>query len=330
MKYNTTYKQLLSLKETLKWIERFKNKIVTHYDGLFSLIEVNPPVFVEEDSEMAIDFNFISRDVTIDLGDSYKIARLFQSHSNWARDLIARLKMNDNEGVRFYAPTIWRDIHESPTSTTVRQEMTFQFKLNVDIDFNDYLKDMARDFYKLLIEMLDEVQKETGITHQYPRDIKFISAQQLENEFSDLTFKEREIEALIEEEAYVFANAGKTLHSGKIHTFIPPQLYDLNNFYQIVLKDRINTDTIKVASVAMLSSGEQLADQLTMYDLSNLKAKNFYKELINREEKIMEVKINLPRLAMALLAKGHIAETQSGIISDESNTIKQRYKLEKF
>lgn len=330
MKYNTTYKQLISLKDSIKWIEKFRKTLDTHFSSLYSLSEVIPPVFLDEGNEMIVDFSNLTREVTLDLGDSYKVARILQSHTNWGRDLIHRIKLEENEGIKFFGTTIWRDSPESPVSTTVREELTYMFKVSKENEIKDVLKNLTKDLYQLIYVLLEQVKKEAKLDHQYPKQIKFVTAQQLENELPNLSFKEREIEALIEEEAYVFANPGKTLHSGKVHTFIPSELYDLNNFYQIVLKDRVNTDTIKVASVSVLASGELLKDQLALYDNAQQKAKTFYKDLMGREENIVEIKINLPRLAMALLAKGHIAEVQSGIISDESNSIKQRHKLEKY
>lgn len=321
---------MISLKDSIKWIERIKKKLTNHYDEIFKLIEVIPPMFIEEDSDMVADLSPVSREVTIDLGDSYKVARLLQSHTNFGRDLINKIKLDEDEGVKFLGSTIWRDLPESPKSTTVRQELTFQIRINNEIEFEPYLKDLTQDAYSVIYSLLGEIQKEAGINHQYPRKVGFISSQQLENELPNMSFRERERETVIEEEAYVLVNAGKTLHSGKVHTFITPELYDLNNFYQIVLKDRVNSDTIKVASIALLSSGQQLADQLSLYDMSNLKSTQFYKDLIGNENKIVEIRFNLPRLAMAVLAKGHIAEVQAGIISDESNTLKQRYKLEKY
>ena len=142
------------------------------------------------------------------------------------------------------------------------------------------------------------------------------------------SFKEREIETMQKNEAFVFVSPGTYMHSGKIHTYLPPFIYDLKNQYQIILKDKINNEVLKVATISLLSGGQQMSDQLKMYNQEAYLKKDFYASLAKDEQKILEIKINFPRLMMALLQKGHIGEVQSNVISKEVKIIAKKYKVE--
>lgn len=331
MKYNTTYKQIIPLKETVKEIENIKNEIINFYNSKVILTEVISPLFLEEDNDLIIDYSLVSRDVTLDLGEQYKIAKLLQSHTNWLRSMVNRFNLKANEGLFSLGSFIWRDLPESPVSSTIRNELTIQFVLQENQDIQETLDATTVELYDLIKTLAHDIEMKYDIEDIYPKSINFVTTQMLENEMPNLTFKEREVSFIIDEEAYVLSQAGTKLHSGKIHTFIPPQLYDLKKFNQLVLKDRVNTDDIKVASIAILADGIQLSDQLSQYGYNHIKTKQFYSELMNKKgSKTIEIKINLTRLAMALMAKGHIAETQAGVISEESNIIKTRHKLDKY
>lgn len=331
MKYNTTYKQIVPLKETIKEIEHITNEIIKFYKSKISMAEVIAPVFLEENDDKLIDYTLVSRPITLDLGENYKIARMMQSHSNWLRSMVHRLNLTPNEGLFSKGSFVWRDLPESPVSSTIRNEITFQYVISKDRDLDEMLESATLELYDLIKTLSSDIASKYQIKDIYPEQINFVTTQMLENEMPNMSFKEREVSFVIDEEAYVLQHAGVKLHSGKIHTYIPPQIYDLKRFNQIVLKDRVNTDDIKVASVSVIADGVQLSDQLSQYNLNSIKSQKFYSELMDKNDfKIIEVKINISRLAMALLAKGHIAETQSGVISDESNIIKMRYKLDKY
>ena len=330
MKYNTTYRQLISLKDTIIEIHDIKRKLVKHYENKYKLIELMPPLFLEEGDEKLIDYSVVSRGVALDLGHSYKVASILQSHTNWLRSMIERLEIKENEGVYSEGSFVWRDLPESPVSTTLRNEITIQAKIPAGTDYDEFSKEAAMELYDCIWAIANDIQQKFGVENIYPESADFTTSQLLENEMPHITPKEREISLCIDEEAFILTGAGRKMHSGKTHTFIPPQLYDLNNFHQLIFNDRINTNPIKVASVSILSNGIQLSDQLSQYGMNQLKSWEFYDNLIKQEEKILEIKINIPRIAMALLAKGHIAEVQAGVISEESNIIRLRHKLDKY
>ena len=329
MRFNSTYKQTIKLKDTIKEIESIKKIIINFYNRKFSLISVDLPTLLEENDERLIDYSLTSRPVTVDLGDEYKISKLVQTHSNLLRDMIMRLKLNTLEGLYTSSNYIWRDLPDQTTSSIVKNQITFQFKLP-PAQINDELQKTTLELYDLIYSLADDLANKYELENIYPDKILSFDSQYLEKEMPNFLPNERETKTILGYNGFILKSPGKLLHSGKRHELIPPEIYDLKNHNYILLKDRVNSETLNVASIAILSSGKQLEDQLALYDASDNLAKDFYKNLINETEKIIEVKINIPSLCMAILAKGHISEVQSGVFSEEALNINQKNKIETY
>lgn len=329
MKYNTTYTQKLNLKNTIFAIAKYKSMLIDKIKSKYSFIELTPPVVLEEDSELLISMSNSTRQCSFDTGTEYKVATFSLSHTNWLRLMIEKLDIDFKEGVMSFGSFVWRDLEESPTSTIVKEEITFQIKMENSDDLQEKVKKIAQNVYRIIFELAEDVKKTYEIDNPFPENAKYVSSQMLENEFPNEFVKQREIEFALENEAFILMASGEKMYSGKIHSNIPPYLYDLKNFYQIVLRERNNNDILKVGSVGILASGDLISDQLNIYGFNQMLTYDFYDKMSKIDNyKVVEIKINTPRLMMALLAKGHIAEVQAGVLSSEAKVVKEKYGIE--
>ncbi len=327
MKYNTTYSSLLDLKTTIYAIDNIKQKLISKIRELCDFITVNPPLFLSEDSELLIDIENLTRSISFDTLYEYRVGTLTLSHTNWMRNLIDRLNLNANEGLMSESMLIWRDIEESPTKSITKHELIFQIKITSD-DEIAIVRNLSKQIYQIIYQLAIDVEKKYHINNIYNNTAEFITAQMLEHELPNESPKNRELEFAIQKESYILESAGMKLFSGKHHSYIQPFLYDVKNTFQIILKDRVNYLPLKVAMITILANGNTLKDQLMLNNYERLLLTNFYSDLTKKDYKIIEIKINLPSLMMGLLAKGHIAEVQAGIISNEVNQIKEKFDLE--
>lgn len=327
MKYNTTYTPKISLKDTILLTDEVRKKIIKYFESNYNLVNIMVPAYMPEDDELLLNFDEVTRGISFDTSKEYRVGRLVLTSSNYLRKMVRKLELKTNEGLITEGSFVWRDLDESPVLTPEKHEITIQF---VAADKNDVAKQVAKQIYNVILEIAEDFKSRYKIKNIYPEHLPVISAQSLENEYPDKTPKNREIEVILEHDAFLFKNPGARLLTGHIHTSIPPVIYDLDDFYQIVLKDRINTYVLKVASVATIATGKKLSEQLSTFGLNDLKQMKVISSIIEDETNIIEVKFNLPRLMMALLGKGHIAEVQPGVYSDEEKTIKSRYKIETY
>lgn len=327
MKYNTTYNSLLDLKTTIYAIANIKQKLFNQISQLYNFIVVNPPLFFSEDEELLINIEDLTRSISFDTLYEYRVGTLALSHTNWMRNMVDRLDLKAGEGLTSESTLIWRDLEESPTSSITKHELIFQVKI-ADEDEVIIVRNLSKKIYKIIYQLASEIEQTYNIANIYNSEAEFITAQMLEHELPNETPKNRELEFAIQKESYILESAGMKLFSGKHHSNIPPFLYDIKNCFQIILKDRVNYFPLKVATIAILASGSTLKDQLMLNNYEKLLLTNFYNDLTKKQYKIIEIKINLPRLMMGLLAKGHIAEVQAGIISNEVTQIKDKFDLE--
>ena len=331
MKFNTTYTPKISLRKTIQETDRVVSWIVEHYTVNYKAYNVLVPPFLDENDDMLLNLDEITRVSTFDFAGNTKTGRALLTPSNWMRDVVFRMNAREKEGVWARTDHIWRDLPETPFSTPSRYNLTFQIKLPDDYNLAvEETRKHAAIFYSLLAKQSAIFDRRYDNNTDFPEVPSFVTAQQMENEYPDMKSREKEIEFANELNAFIFSKCGKKLYSGHIHTWIPPQIYDLENFYQIVTRDSVNNEILKVASIGLLASGEILEDQLMEHNLDTLKTNNFYEKFMKKSYNIVEIKINIGRLMMALLQKGHISEVVPGVVSESSELIKEKYKIEKY
>ncbi|MCK5945652.1 MAG: hypothetical protein KAG04_00105 [Mycoplasmataceae bacterium] len=323
MKFNTTYSSKQSTLETLRDLSEIKKLVLDFMNSKYKFISVEPPLFFEEGSDHLIDVKQVTRKVSFDFGEEYRTGVIALSHTNWMRNIISGNDFKLNQGIYANASFIWRDLEETPTTSTAKTELSFQFVVNDSSQ--SALNELTQDVYEFIVKLADKYAKKYDFRNIYPYFAEYVSAQQLENSMPNNTFKTRETEFVNDKNAFIFRNPGDKLFSGDVHTFIHPSLYELKKYNQILLKDRVNFDVLKVVSIGVIATGKELQEQLNKNNLKNYFESKFFIKQMKEKRKIIEIKFNVPRLAMAVLWKGHIGEVQSGVVTAETKSIKNRY-----
>ncbi|WP_127942934.1 MULTISPECIES: hypothetical protein [unclassified Mycoplasma] len=328
MKFNTTYTPEISLKNTIAALAWLREQVIWQIKKIYRFTYVSAPPFLEQDSLLEVRLPSLTRPISFDAIDEYRVCTLLLTPTNWIRAMIERLDLGVGEGLWTESQSIWRDVPETPSDTITRHEIIFQTKIGADEDEVKLARAQAQQIYQIIFELAKEVWKRWQIKNIYPPSANFVTSQMMENELPNESFDNREIEFVLESDAYILEASGLRMFSGHIHQNVPPNLYDLRNHYEIILRDRVNALTIKVATIALTSNGQQLKDQLTLSGQEQFLTNPFYESLVRQSYKVLEIRFNLPRLAMALLGKGHIAEVQGGVISSEARHIREKYQIE--
>ena len=328
MKYNTTYTPKVSLKDTIIKTNQVINEIKKYYFSKFSILKLTSPMFYEEADEKIIQIRERTRKVSFDTLSEYKVAELIISHTNWMREMLDKLKLKEGEGVSIESSTIWRDLEMNPITSPIKNELTFMFIVDKNINPLDVVKNETNNLFDILETFEQDFAKEYGLEKLNMKTKPFITPQMMENEFPNIPPRNREQEFASEYDGYILRNPGMKMFSGHYHTILPTGLYTDRNFNQIIMNDTINSSALKVATIAQIANGQLLKDQLSLSNELHLLEKEFYREQTKKEYNVFEVKINVGRMMMALLKKGHIAEVQPGNLSEEVFHISSRYKIE--
>ena len=328
MKFNTTYTPKSDIETTLKDVFDIQKTLFTYFDKTFNSMKITAPLFLDEKSNMIIHKPQLTRSVTFDEIQEYRVNRMLISHSNWLRSMLTRLEVQNYKGLVIETQTIHRDVKQSTSQAISNNEITLQIMIPEETDYIKYTKDLAREMYELFYSMIEKYKGKYFDKNIYPESVNMFSSQNLEIEMANISSYQKEMNKILDEEAFILSSSGTKMYSKKIHKDVHAAVYDLRNHYEILFKDDVNSDVVDVCSVATLANGQVLEDQIKQYNVGSLMENTFYGKLAKEKHKIVEVKINVSKLAMIVLRKGHIGEVQAGVLTKETESIADRNKIE--
>ena len=152
------------------------------------------------------------------------------------------------------------------------------------------------------------------IRPELPENIAFVSTQELEDRYPDLTPKQREYEAAREHGAVFLMGVGGALRSGKIHDGRAPDYDDWSLNGDILLYDPLLDISLEVSSMGIRVDPEALRRQLAIRGCEERAELPFQKALLNGELPLtIGGGIGQSRMCVYLLRKAHVGEVQASL-----------------
>ena len=152
--------------------------------------------------------------------------------------------------------------------------------------------------------------------------MKFITAQELENLYSDKTGKERENAYVKEHKTVFIMGIGDKLVSGKPHDLRAPDYDDWTLNGDILFWDETLGCAIEISSMGIRVDEKSLAEQLEKAGAQERKKFPFHQSLLAGELPLtMGGGIGQSRLSMLLLGKAHIGEVQVSLWDEETKKV---------
>ena len=150
----------------------------------------------------------------------------------------------------------------------------------------------------------------------------FITTQELEDKYPDLTPKQRE-DAICREHGTVFLmQIGLTLHSGIKHDGRAPDYDDWELNGDILIWNEVLGTAFEISSMGIRVDAESLARQLKTAGCEERAELPFHKMLLNDELPLtIGGGIGQSRLCMLLLGKVHIGEVQASLWDEETRRV---------
>ena len=182
----------------------------------------------------------------------------------------------------------------------------------------EFLKMTVRNIMKAL----KETEKELDIVYEnlmpfIQEDVYFITAQELEDRFPDLTPKEREYEIVKQHRTVFLMKIGDTLNSGEKHDGRAPDYDDWALNGDILLYYPVLDTVLEISSMGIRVDAKALAEQLKKADCEERKNLPFHKMLLQDELPLtIGGGIGQSRICLFLLNKAHIGEVQVSQWSD--------------
>jgi len=315
----------LSLYQTQSAISLIKRVFQDSLARTLNLKRVSAPLFVEPTSGLNDDLNGVERPVRFDVPCAHADAEVVHSLAKWKRMALYRYDIFPGKGIYTDMNAIRRD-----------ESLDNLHSIYVDQwDWEKVITEEARTLYTLhdavrgIVNSICDTQ--LAVRGKYPqlcstpllsRNVKFVTAQELEYLYPDKTAKEREN---IFTKAYgtVFIQGiGGALESGKPHDGRAPDYDDWDMNGDLLFWHPVLDCAMEISSMGIRVSPESLDRQLSIAGCDNRRELPFHKMLLNGELPLtMGGGIGQSRLCMLLMGKAHIGEVQSSIWDEETHRV---------
>ncbi len=315
----TSYHNKLSLLETEKAIKFIKDGFQKKLASALNLTRVSAPLFVFQNTGLNDDLNGVERKVEFSAKDLNGNIQVVQSLAKWKRNALHNYGFGVGQGIYTDMNAIRRDEDLDNLHSIYVDQWDWE-KVILKEDRNlDFLFDTVKLIYKAVVDEEREVNaKYTCLNEKLPDEITFISTEELEERYPNLSRKERENKITEEYHAVFLYRIGWPLKDGLPHDGRAADYDDWNLNGDILLYNPILHRAFEISSMGIRVDAKSIQEQL--------KAKHEEVKLFSpyTQNIIMNVLplsigggIGQSRLCMYFLEKAHIGEVHPSLWSDE-------------
>ena len=317
------YVSLLNIYDTQKAISLLKRLFEDRLGALLNLSRVSAPLFVAENSGLNDNLNGYERPVSFDILRSDTKGEVVQSLAKWKRMALKRYGFYPGKGIVADMDAIRRDEDELDNLHSVYVDQWDWEKVILSENRNiDYLKATVLDIVQAICDTQDTMQAiYPQLQHlgKLSRNVSFISSQDLEDMYPELTPKQRENRYTKEHKTVFIIGIGAPLKSGKPHDGRAPDYDDWNLNGDILFWDDVLDCSIELSSMGIRVSPESMDRQLKAANCDDRRALPYHKALLNGELPLtIGGGIGQSRLSMLLLGKAHIGEVQASVWDEDT------------
>ena len=309
------YVGAMTLYETQKAIEETRRCFQQKLSESLHLMRVSAPLFVTRESGLNDDLNGVERAVGFDIPETGGEAQVVHSLAKWKRMALKKYGIRTGEGLYTDMNAIRRD----ETLDNLHSVYVDQWDWEKVIDTADrteaYLRDTVQKIVDAMCDTKDRINAQfPALRRTISREISFITTQELEDMYPDLTPKQRENEYTKSHPTVFLMQIGGLLRSGQKHDGRAPDYDDWQLNGDILFRNEVLDCAFEVSSMGIRVSPESLDRQLTLSGCDARRALPFHKALLAGElPQSIGGGIGQSRLCMLMLEKAHIGEVQVSV-----------------
>ena len=309
------YATLLSIRETEVAIKKVKDYFEKNLARRLNLTRVSAPLFVETNSGMNDTLNGVERPVSFDILDGGVDAEIVHSLAKWKRFALKRYGFTHGEGLYTDMNAVRRDEELDNIHSLFVDQWDWEKVIDKTERNIEFLKETVKTIYATLKDTEDYIANEYNFIQKTLSDeIFFITSQELEDLYPNLTSKERENKIVKEKGSVFLMQIGGLLRSGKIHDGRAPDYDDWSLNGDILVYNPMLDSSLELSSMGIRVDKESLMHQLTVRGCLERTELPFHKALLNDELPFtIGGGIGQSRMCMLFLRKAHIGEVQSSI-----------------
>ena len=318
------YTSILNVKDTQIAIKDCKDYFERELAASLNLTRVSAPLFVTPESGLNDALSGTERPVQFDILESGKDVQIVQSLAKWKRFALGKYGFVSGEGLYTDMNAIRRDEETDAIHSLYVDQWDWEKVIDKSDRTLETLKKTVKKIYRVLKSteqhmsyhfpaLAKEYQK-----HLLPEEITFITTQELEDMYPNLSGKERENAITREKGAVCLMQIGGALKSGKKHDGRSPDYDDWTMNCDILLWYPVLEIALEISSMGVRVDEEALDRQLKLSGCEDRRGLEFHKAIFEKKlPYTIGGGIGQSRLCMFYLRKAHIGEVQASVWPDE-------------
>jgi aspartate--ammonia ligase len=317
------YHPLLNLYDTQLAIGSLKSVFEANMIQRLKVHRVSAPLFVDAESSVNDSkFGGLTPPVTFQIPSIGATAEVVQSLDKWKRYALYRYNFPQGEG-------LYLDMN------AIRWNEKPDYIHSIYVDHWDWAKRIAPEARsrETLLHAVHSVvnaicDTETTLRNTYPEltaipalchDVTFVTAQELEDRYPDLTPHQRESVIAKEAKTVFITGVGHNLKTGQPHRRRAPDCEDWDLSGELLFWNDVLQIGLPIASLGIQVDAASMERQLASAGCTRLLSAPYHQMVQDGTlPAVIGGAIGQSRLAMLVLGKGHIGEVHPGIWDKET------------
>ncbi len=314
------YRPTLDAYDTQRAIAYIKETFQDEFSRALHLKRVSAPLFVTEDSGLNDNLNGYERPVSFDVPAVGTQVQVVHSLAKWKRLALKRYNFGVGGGLYTDMNAIRRDETLDNIHSIYVDQWDWEKVITRETRNLDYLKLIVRSIVRAICNTNDRLHvrfPQLGVN--LSPEVSFITSQELEDLYPDMTGSERERAYVKEHPTACILQIGGKLRSGKPHDGRAPDYDDWSLNCDIFFWDEVLDRQLEISSMGIRVDAAALDYQLRESGCDDRRNLPFHKMLLADQLPLtIGGGIGQSRLSMLMLGWAHIGEGQSSVWDEET------------
>ena len=277
---------------------------------------MSAPIIVTKESGINDDLNGVERKVhfTAKMMDSN--FEVVQSLAKWKRMALYRFGYEVGVGIYTDMNAIRRDDDMDNIHSIFVDQWDWEKVISREQRNFDFLKETVRKIADAIVKTSESVKAAFPQYNEisFSKDVFFITTQELEDMYPELTTKEREDAVAKEHKTVFIMQIGGALKSGKPHDGRAPDYDDWSLNGDLLFWNDVLGHALEVSSMGIRVDEKSLVEQLEICGKQERTKFDYHKKIIDGVLPLtIGGGIGQSRICMLLLQKAHIGEVQASV-----------------
>ena len=314
------YDPKYGIMDTERAIKRIKDFFETELSRALNLSRISAPLFVKNSTGLNDNLNGIERPVSFSMKDAPEdTIEIVHSLAKWKRLALKRYGLNTGEGIYTDMNAIRRDETLDNTHSIYVDQWDWEKIITKEQRTLAYLEETVKKIYQVFLATEAVITLEYPLLTRFlPKEITFITSQELEHRYPSLSPNEREQRFAKEKGAIFIMQIGGVLLSGEKHDGRAPDYDDWQLNGDLILWNPVLESALELSSMGIRVDEVSLMEQLKVSNLEERKHLDYHQMLLEGSLPFtIGGGIGQSRICMFFLQKAHIGEVQASIWTEE-------------